>query len=302
MVTGAAKTEFIDKEFNEDNFEAFAQQADPLLSDTQIDTAFDNLIADGINTFSGVFTALDADRNGFVDSEEIKAGCGVCQAGQSHGISADAASADGLTGQQLNEQMQEKTQTGTALTEDEKNTVISDYEEESSLLFGALSDSDIAYLQEVNLFTGMGEDGNPYTEEALEAYRLIVDMYANDSDFRDLLQYYIDSKGEGPIITMAELDSGSPNTSLFGIGSVGGTESVIDITNLTEDPERAQETMAHELMHNLGETHSTAAEEAKFDEELASMNDMEDGGGSTSYAWSDYAAQDPDGMPYEATP
>jgi len=302
MVTGAAKTDFIEKEFNEDNFQTFAAQADPSLTDAQIDTTFNSLVTDGINTFSEVFTVLDQDRNGFVNSEEIKAGCGVCQAGASHGLSADSTAADGLTGQQLNEQMQEKTQTGEALTEEEKNTVISDYEEDNSLLFGALSDSDIAYLQEINLFTGMGEDGDSYTDEALEAYRLIVDMYANDSDFRDLLQYYIDSKGEGPIITMGELDSGSPNSSLYGIGSVGGTESVIDITNITEDPERAQETMAHELMHNLGEAHSTAAEEALFDEELASMNDMEDGGGSTSYAWSDYAAQDPDGMPYDVTP
>ena len=192
---------------------------------------------------------------------------------------------------------------GNQLSVTDEDGIVITYDDENTLMD---ADNNALTLDENgNLTTENGTEfikqENDNVTAAQEAFRLIVDMYVNDSDFRDLLQFYVDDKGEGPTITMGELDSGDPDTELFGLGSVDGTESVIDMTNVLLNPERAQETIAHELMHNLGLGHETEEEETAFDTELGLMFDMDAEGTSRSEGqpWSGYAALDPDGMPYD---
>ena len=219
----------------------------PLLIQSQVSSIFSSLQARSIESFTDAFSVLDSDPDGIVTAEEIQEHCATCQA---------RMAADGVGADIYDDQM-EQARSGDMMQDDTKNLIIDSYLEgagEGSGVFAPLNQNDRAYLNEIMIYSGEGG----YTDASMEAYRLIVDMYARDPDFRDLIQYYIDEMGS-PHITMGELEAAEQGSTLFGLGNIGDTDSLIDITNImSDDPTdklRAQETIAHELMHNLGLEH-----------------------------------------------
>ena len=115
----------------------------------------------------------------------------------------------------------------------------------------------------------------------------VLDLYAQDSDFREMLKYYIDTKG-APTMTITDTPFG-----VNGSARVNGTVSVYDAGFIkgTQSPDRKQETIAHELLHNLGMRHDTDAAEEKMDAELDMLHDEKDSdlSGLDKKLWHNYS-------------
>jgi len=81
-------------------------------------------------------------------------------------------------------------------------------------------------------------------------------MYQNDADFKAEVDKVIDEHGSINI-TAKDLD---PNT--LGIATVGGNTLAIDSAHIQRGGDDLKETLAHEVLHNVGHQHGSEMDHA----------------------------------------